>query len=182
MNMTKPIIYKSKVFSDDRGKFFPLQLSGMTENHEWIQSNVSISKKWTFRGLHHQTGEHSQSKMLSIIHGSILDFLVDLRKGSFEETYFFKFTPGDQIYIPKGFAHGFLALEDDTIIQYLVDNEYSQSAEVSFDWKSNNTVREIVLAEVGNESNLFISDKDKIGKSIDATHAETINYESMLDK
>jgi dTDP-4-dehydrorhamnose 3,5-epimerase len=170
----KPQLYRTGVFTDDRGIFFPLQLE-----KRWLQSNISISQRWTFRGLHHQLGETAQSKFISVIRGSIVDFLVDLRKNSFEEAYFFKLVPGDQIYIPKGFAHGFLALEDDTIIQYLVDNVYSPRTEISFDWKSNSTVREIVLAEVGEVKNLKISPKDAIGKPITRDFAETIDYSTI---
>ena len=173
----KPILKKVSIFNDCRGTFFPLQL----DTDRWVQSNVSTSKKWTFRGLHHQLGETAQAKLITVISGSILDFLVDLRRTSFEEAYFFKLTPGDQLYIPRGFAHGFLALEDDTIIQYLVDNKYSPLTEISFDWKSNETVKEIILAEVGEEKNLHLSPKDAAGVKITRDVAETIDY-SLYNK
>ena len=127
----EPKLTKSGVFSDDRGTFFPLSI----EDPRWLQSNVSISKKWTFRGLHHQKGDTAQTKQVTVIRGSILDFVVDLRKGSFGEAFFFNMKPGDQLLVPKGFAHGFLALEEGSMIQYLVDNAYSPSTEISFDWK-----------------------------------------------
>lgn len=171
----KPQISKVGVYGDDRGLFFPLDIS----NKRWIQSNVSISSKWTFRGLHHQKGEKAQAKFISVIRGSILDFLVDLRKGSFQETYFFKLGPGEQVYVPKGFAHGFLALEDDTIIQYLVDNEYTPKDEISFDWKSNETVKELILAEIGDDNKLLMSDKDSVGFEITESAVETIDYSSI---
>jgi dTDP-4-dehydrorhamnose 3,5-epimerase len=166
----EPILAKVGVFSDDRGTFFPLNVS----DSRWLQSNVSISKKWTFRGLHHQLGETAQSKLVTVIKGRILDFVVDLRKGSFEETYFFNMTPGDQLYVPKGFAHGFIALEEDTIIQYLVDNVYSPDTEISFDWKSVKLVRELILAEVGDVKNLHLSPKDALGVALVRDHAEVV--------
>ena len=168
----KPLISKVGVYGDDRGLFFPLDIS----NKRWIQSNISISSKWTFRGLHHQKGDKAQAKFISVIKGSILDFLVDLRKGSFEQTYFFKLAPGDQIYVPKGFAHGFLALEEETIIQYLVDAPYSPKDEISFDWKSNEVVRELILAEVDDESKILLSAKDAVGFEISREAVETIDY------
>ena len=171
----KPQISKVGVYGDDRGLFFPLDIS----NKRWIQSNISISSKWTFRGLHHQKGEKAQAKFISVIKGSILDFLVDLRKGSFEQTFFFKLTAGEQIYVPKGFAHGFLALEENTIIQYLVDAPYSPKAEISFDWKSNEVVRELILAEVDDESKLLLSEKDAVGFEISKEAVETINYSAI---
>jgi dTDP-4-dehydrorhamnose 3,5-epimerase len=171
----KPQVSKIGVYGDDRGLFFPLDIS----NKRWIQSNISISSKWTFRGLHHQKAEKAQSKFISVIKGQILDFLVDLRHGSFQDTYFFKLGPGEQIYVPKGFAHGFLALQDDTIIQYLVDNDYSPKDEISFDWRSNETVKELILAEVGNEENLLMSAKDSVGFEISDTAVETIDYSKI---
>jgi dTDP-4-dehydrorhamnose 3,5-epimerase len=170
----KPRLSKTPVFFDDRGLFYPLSLEG-----RWLQSNISISRKWTFRGLHHQRGETAQAKQISVIKGEILDFLVDLRMGSFEETYFFQLKPGDQLYIPRGFAHGFLALHEDTIIQYLVDNPYSPSTEISFDWKSSNTVKELILAEVGEESNLVINPKDSNGFVISSEFVENYVNETL---
>ena len=164
----EPKLTKSGVFSDDRGTFFPLSI----EDHRWLQSNVSISKKWTFRGLHHQLGETAQSKLVTVIKGRILDFVVDLREGSFKEAYFFNMSPGDQLYVPKGFAHGFLALDEDTIIQYLVDNVYSPTTEISFDWKSVEMVKELILTEVGDITNLALSPKDAIGVPLEKDYTE----------
>ena len=172
----KPLLLKTNVFSDERGVFFPLIIETHGTQKPWIQSNISISKKWTFRGLHHQVGNYAQSKLVTVIKGSIVDFLVDLRMGSFEEAYFFRLVPGEQVYVPSGFAHGFLALEEDTIIQYLVDNDYSPEHEISFDWKSNETIKELILAEVGDENNLIISGKDAIGIKLSKEHVETNDY------
>lgn len=166
----EPTLKSVGVFTDDRGTFFPTDIS----DTRWVQSNISISKKWTFRGLHHQIGETAQSKLVTVVKGRILDFVVDLRRGSFEESYFFNMSPGDQLLVPKGFAHGFLALEEDTIIQYLVDNQYSPKTEISFDWKSVNLVRELVLAEIGEVKNLHISPKDAICEQLDKKWVEEI--------
>ena len=143
---------KNPVFKDDRGLFFPLFLMDKL----WVQSNVSISKKYTFRGLHHQKGNTAQTKKITVITGSIIDFVVDLRMGNFMDTKFFKLLPGDTITVPAGCAHGFLALEDNTMIQYLVDNDYSPSTEISFDWKSVELVKEIIEAETGGEEFVLI--------------------------
>jgi dTDP-4-dehydrorhamnose 3,5-epimerase len=169
--MDQPKLNRAPVFTDDRGTFFPLDIS----DSRWIQSNVSISKKWTFRGLHHQLGESAQTKLINVVKGEILDFVVDLRKGHFEEVFFFRMSPGDQLYVPKGCAHGFLALQDDTIIQYLVDNHYSPRTEISFDWKSVPTVKELILSEVGNENNLYMSPKDSAGEKLERKWAEDMN-------
>jgi len=168
MEREEAFMIKQNVFGDDRGTFFPLDIT----DSRWLQSNVSISKKWTFRGLHHQKGDTAQAKQVTVIKGSIIDFVVDLRKGSFMDTKYFKMLPGDQVYVPKGFAHGFIVLEEDTIIQYLVDNIYSPSTEISFDWKSVEMVKEIILAEVGNESQLFLSTKDSKAVQLTTEHVE----------
>jgi dTDP-4-dehydrorhamnose 3,5-epimerase len=170
----KPYVSKTGVFGDERGLFFPLQLE-----NKWVQSNISISKKYTFRGLHHQVGENAQAKLISVVKGSIVDFLVDLRQGNFEQAYFFRLGPGEQVYVPRGFAHGFLALEEETMIQYLVDNTYSPKNEISFDWKSNEMIKEIILAEVGDVSNLHLSVKDSAGIPISIDYVETIDYSKI---
>lgn len=161
-------IKKVGVYSDDRGIFFPLGL-----HNKWIQSNISISKKYTFRGLHHQKGQTAQSKLITVVRGEILDFVVCLMQGNFGDVQFFRLKPGEQIEIPAGYAHGFLAMEENTIIQYLVDNDYSPSTEISFDWKSVQKVKEIILAEIEDEKNILMSDKDLMGVSLTADYVET---------
>lgn len=168
ISMEEVILMKNPVFADDRGLFFPLPLDG-----RWVQSNISISKKWTFRGLHHQHGNTAQTKKITVVSGSIIDFVVDLRKGKFMNTAFYKLLPGETIIVPAGCAHGFLAMEDNTQIQYLVDREYSPQTEISYDWKSVELVKEVILAEVGNEDFLSVSPKDKCGKEITRDSVET---------
>lgn len=159
---------KNPVFADDRGLFFPLVIEPM-----WKQSNISVSKKYTFRGLHHQVGNTAQTKKITVITGKIIDFVVDLRMGNFMDTKFFTLLPGETITVPAGCAHGFLALEDETTIQYLVDNDYSPKTEISFDWKSVELVKEVILAEVGDEFFLSMSPKDKDGKTLTKDFIET---------
>ena len=164
-----PELSKNPVFGDDRGLFFPLALS-----NEWVQSNISISRKWTFRGLHHQLGNFSQKKKVTVITGSIIDFVVDLRQSRFGEAQYFHLSPGNTVTVPRGFAHGFLALEDNTQIQYLVDNMYSPSNEISFDWKSVPLVKKILLEQVADERNLQLSVKDTVGKSLTPEYTENL--------
>lgn len=159
---------KNPVFADDRGLFFPLILEP-----RWKQSNISVSKKYTFRGLHHQVGNTAQTKKITVITGKIIDFVVDLRMGNFMDTKFFTLLPGETITVPAGCAHGFLALEDETMIQYLVDNDYSPKTEISFDWKSVELVKEVILAEVGDEKFLSMTPKDKAGKTLTKDFIET---------
>jgi len=154
--MEKIILSKSNTFYDNRGQFTPISLE--SENTKWLQSNVSISShKNTFRGLHYQEGEFAQAKLVKVIRGRVLDFVVDLRPESPDYMFLntFMLTPDNQIFIPRNFAHGFLTLEDDCVVQYLVDNDYNKESERTLFWNELPELREILQ-----NTNLIISDKD----------------------
>ena len=128
-----PKLTNKPVFYDHRGAFIPL----LFDSSKWIQSNISINKKkFTLRGLHFQTEPYSQAKLIKLIQGNIIDFIVDLRKNTknYLKLYIFNMVSGDELYVPKNFAHGFLTKEDDTIVQYLVDNSYNPKSERSIVW------------------------------------------------
>ena len=139
--MEEPIIKKNQVFVDNRGVFAPLKLTynNGVFNKTWIQSNISINpNKFTLRGLHFQTGLYAQSKLVKVIDGSLLDVVVDIRKGSetFMDVHMFEMSPGDEVLVPKGFAHGFITLEENTVVQFseimgklmeLTDGEFNHS-------------------------------------------------------
>jgi dTDP-4-dehydrorhamnose 3,5-epimerase len=170
--MEQPILRQQNVFEDNRGKFIPLHLKNNGEfNREWVQSNISTNpKKYTLRGLHFQVSEYAQSKLIKVIDGKILDIVVDIRKGqeTFMSLYMFEMTPGDELLIPKGFAHGFITLEENSIIQYLVDNEYSPENEGSIVWvKFSEIMGKLMEITNGdfNHSKLTISEKDLITKN-----------------
>jgi dTDP-4-dehydrorhamnose 3,5-epimerase len=141
--MEQIILSKSNTFYDNRGQFTPISLK--SENIKWLQSNVSISNhKNTFRGLHYQEGR-------------VLDFVVDLRPDSpdYMTLNTFMLTPDNQIFVPRNFAHGFLTLEDDCVVQYLVDNDYNKESERTLFWNELPELKEILQ-----NTNLIISDKD----------------------
>ena len=128
--MDKPIIIETKRFEDFRG-WLSVPLDKEIDFHV-VQINQGYSKKkFTLRGLHYQEGEHSQAKLVSCLHGSIFNVAVDLRPG---ETYghaygeILSFENQKQMYIPRGFAHGYLTLEDDTLMQWCVDNDFCAAA------------------------------------------------------
>lgn len=165
--MEKPILKENKVFEDSRGKFAPLALKYNNEfNKDWIQSNISTNpKKYTLRGLHFQIGKYAQAKLIKVIDGRILDVVVDIRKG--EETFMnvemFDMKPGDELLVPRGFAHGFITLEENTIVQYLVDNVYSPENEGSIVWvKFSEIMGKLMELTDGdfNHSKLTIAEKD----------------------
>ena len=131
-------IITPKVFEDERGYFFESynkndfeKKTGIITN--FVQDNQSKSSKGVLRGLHFQTGEFAQAKLVSVVKGKVLDVCVDIREGSPTFGKHFSIILDDkthkQLYIPKGFAHGFVVLEDDTIFSYKCDNFYNKDAE-----------------------------------------------------
>lgn len=124
--MVKPIIIETQRFEDFRG-WLSVPVDRSIDFHV-VQINQGYSKKaFTLRGLHFQEGEHAQAKLVSCLHGSIFNVAVDLRPGeTFGHAYsaVLSFENRKQMYIPRGFAHGYLTLEDDTLMQWCVDNDF----------------------------------------------------------
>ncbi|HMQ43760.1 MAG TPA: dTDP-4-dehydrorhamnose 3,5-epimerase [Mariniflexile sp.] len=127
-----------KVFEDERGYFFESfnqktfeAETGLKVN--FVQDNQSKSSKGVLRGLHFQIGEHAQAKLVQVIKGKVLDVCVDIRKESptFGKQFSLILDEVDrkQLYIPRGFAHGFVVLENDTIFSYKCDNFYNKAFE-----------------------------------------------------
>ena len=127
-------------------------------------------KKNILRGLHLQT-KNSQDKYVTVLKGKIFDVSVDLRKNSktFGKHFSIYLTnkPYNSIYIPKGFAHGFITLRDNTIVQYLVDNDYSPENEGSIVWTHFQLIKLKIENLVGkfDENDIVMSDKDLITKN-----------------
>jgi len=131
-------IIEPKVFGDHRGYFFESfnknQFAKMTGvDVDFVQDNQSYSNRGVLRGLHFQKGEFAQAKLVRVIKGKVLDVVVDLRSDS--ETYgeHISMELSDQnhvqLFVPKGFAHGFSVLEDQTIFSYKCDNYYNKESE-----------------------------------------------------
>jgi dTDP-4-dehydrorhamnose 3,5-epimerase len=165
-NLNDPQLFKSRSYKDDRGYFFPIELDPM-----WIQSNISISNIWAFRGMHHQRGESAQSKLLTVVRGEIVDFIVDLRPTNFGKVYRYDLFAGDSLFVPKGFAHGFISLKDKTTIQYLVDNKYSPKDEISFKWSSFPEIKRWIESKIWPDY-LVMSQKDRDGISLSEEYME----------
>jgi dTDP-4-dehydrorhamnose 3,5-epimerase len=135
------LLLTPRVYRDERGYFMESynrrKVSKMI-SCDFVQDNESMSKKNVLRGLHLQQPPHAQAKLIRVIQGSILDVAVDLRKES--ETYgkhFKHVLSGEnkkQLYVPEGFAHGFLTLEDNTLINYKCSAYYNADSEVSILW------------------------------------------------
>lgn len=136
------LIIEPRLFPDDRGYFYEsynkqkYDAAGLTAN--FVQDNQSFSQKGTLRGLHGQADPFAQGKLVRVIKGRVMDVAVDIRKAS--PTYGQHFTielSGDnhlQFWVPPGFLHGFVTLEDDTIFCYKVTNHYDKASEIGVIW------------------------------------------------
>jgi len=136
-------IIKPKIFKDERGEFFEsfneqIFKKKIDSKINFVQDNQSISFKGVLRGLHFQKPPHDQAKLVNVVKGSVLDVVVDLRK---ESKTFGKYIAEElneynnhQLYIPKGMAHGFLTLEDNTIFSYKCSGFYNKESEDSILW------------------------------------------------
>ena len=156
------VIIEPRLFEDTRGYFFESfsqkEFFTQVEDTRFVQDNESCSSYGVLRGLHFQKPPYAQAKLLRVIKGSIWDVAVDIRKDS---PTFGQYTATElsdknkyQFYIPKGFAHGFVVLENDTIVQYKCDNYYHPETEgsilwndtdLNIDWKIPHS--EIILSE-----------------------------------
>jgi len=135
-------VIEPKVFKDARGYFMEAWKQSEFEANigkiNFIQDNESKSSFGVLRGLHYQKGEFSQSKLVRVIKGRVLDVAVDIRKSSptFGKHVMVELSEDNkrQFFIPRGFAHGFLVLSDEAIFTYKVDNPYAPQAEAGIRW------------------------------------------------
>ncbi|ELQ6222184.1 dTDP-4-dehydrorhamnose 3,5-epimerase [Cronobacter turicensis] len=137
------LILEPKVFGDDRGFFFESFNQSIFEEAvgrkvEFVQDNHSKSAKGVLRGLHYQLAPHAQAKLVRCLQGAIYDVAVDIRLGSptFGQWVGAELSAENkhQIWIPEGFAHGFIALEHNTEILYKTNDFYSKECERSIKW------------------------------------------------
>ena len=135
-------LFKLETFKDNRGCFYETfnkkKYNTILNNVDFVQENHSSSIKGVLRGLHFQKPPFSQSKLVQCIKGEVMDVALDLRNssdtyGQFEITILSELNK-KQIFIPKGFAHGFLVLSDSAILTYKVDNYYNPSSESGILW------------------------------------------------
>jgi len=162
-------LIEPKVFEDARGYFLEsyneqtFKKNGIDVN--FVQDNQSLSCKGTLRGLHFQKPPYAQAKLVRAITGSILDVVVDIRKNSNTYGEYFSIVLSGEnkrmLYIPEGFAHGFLALEDNTLIQYKCSNFYNKETEGGLIWNDPDIN---INWGIGYEP--IISDKDKNNVSL----------------
>lgn len=138
MSIPEVLLFSPAQHEDNRGVFSEVYTDHLYMPH-WIQDNQSISyKAGTVRGLHYQCGIYAQTKLVRCAWGSILDVAVDIRPKS--PTYgqhvsaVLSSENGNQLLVPKGFAHGFMTLTDNAVVVYKVDNVYNKESEGSILW------------------------------------------------
>ena len=159
------VIIEPKVHGDSRGYFVETFVSNKLEEFlgykiNFCQDNESKSSKGVLRGLHYQLPPHAQTKLVRVISGRVLDVAVDIRKNS---PTFGKYVAVElsgenkkQLLIPRGFAHGFVVLEDDTVFAYKVDNYYSPECDRGIAFDDENLNIDWIL----NHNELNLSAKD----------------------
>jgi len=180
-NLEGCFIIEPTVHSDERGNFFESFNQKVFEEKiglkvNFVQDNQSISQRGVLRGLHLQKGKFAQAKLIRVIKGKVLDVVVDLREDSktFGEYFSIELTSDNnkQLFIPRGFAHGFSVLEDNTIFAYKCDNYYNKEAEsgivyndkdLNINWKLNE--QEIVLVEKDSRLKTFKEFSENIEKT-----------------
>ena len=156
-------IHTRPLFSSKLGFFSEIyRKNNFTE--KFVQDSYSVSdKRNTLRGMHFQNKPFGQAKLVTVLSGSIIDFVIDVRKNSptFKEYASIELSRDNKkmIYIPEGFAHGFQTLEENTCVFYKLSNYYSPVHEVTLKWNDPS-----IGIEWGASNALHVSDKDKAGK------------------
>ncbi len=164
-------IIEPNIFADERGYFMESYKHDLFQSHigtfDIIQENESKSSLGVLRGLHYQKGEFSQAKLIRVIQGEVLDVAVDLRRSSPTFGHHISIVLSEdnkrQLYIPRGFAHGFVVLSKDAIFNYKVDNIYMPSEEISIIYND----KTLNINWTIDENKLNLSAKDQLGCAFD---------------
>lgn len=174
-NISDVVIIEPAVFSDERGWFMEsfnqesfnngLKALGLPTPDSFVQDNHSTSKRGVLRGLHYQEAPYAQGKLVRVVAGAVFDVAVDIRP---ESTTFLKWVGVElscanrrMLWIPEGFAHGFIALEDDTQFLYKTTNYYDKSSERSLLWNDS-----CIGIEWPAIKNIIVSEKDKMAIAV----------------
>lgn len=136
------VVLEPDVFGDDRGYFFEswsqAKFDAAVRPVHFVQDNESKSRYGVLRGLHYQKGRHAQSKLVRVVQGAVLDVAVDIRRGSptFGRYVAVELTAENkrQLFVPRGFAHGFSVLSAEAVFQYKCDNLYAPQSEGAIAW------------------------------------------------
>lgn len=159
------VVLEPTILKDQRGYFMESyhkkNINNLIGDINFVQENESESCRGVLRGLHFQKPPHTQAKLVRCLKGSVLDVALDLRKdsktyGMFETTLLSEENK-NQLFIPKGFAHGFIVLSQSTILSYKVDNYYNPESESGIIWDDNDLNIDWKI----NKAEIRVSEKDK---------------------
>jgi len=170
-------LINSEVYHDNRGYYMETYNNNDLEKiikDEFVQDNLSYNKsKNTFRGFHYQEPPYTQSKLVRVVKGSVLDVIIDLRGNSTTYLEYVTVPLNDNnksiLYVPKGFAHAFITLEDDTILEYKVDSLYNKEHSRTFSMN---------ILEKDYGINYIMSDSDKNAMTFDEENNPFIDWTS----
>lgn len=188
-------IIKPAIFTDDRGYFFESfnentfsKLAGFPVH--FVQDNQSYSKYGVLRGLHFQTGEHAQAKLVQVVKGEVLDVAVDLRTKSptYGKHTSIRLSEENKtmLFIPRGFAHGFVVLSEEAVFQYKCDNFYHKQAEsgilfadpfLGIDWML--PAKDLIISEKDRELPFFSGRKNTFYQADRSEFVENISPQQM---
>jgi dTDP-4-dehydrorhamnose 3,5-epimerase len=159
-------VFEPRVWGDDRGYFFEsfnaATLEGTDIENNFVQDNEAMSTRGVLRGLHYQVGSNAQSKLVRAVIGEILDVIVDLRPRS--DTYGKHFSillnesNKKQLFVPKGFAHGYVVLSETAIFSYKCDGYYDKAGEGGLLWSDPTLNIDWMIPN----AEIILSDKDKV--------------------
>ncbi|MGB1043394.1 MAG: dTDP-4-dehydrorhamnose 3,5-epimerase, partial [Tenacibaculum sp.] len=166
-NLKGCFVIEPKIFGDERGYFFESfnkekfkDLTGI--KIEFVQDNEAFSNRGVLRGLHFQKGEFAQAKLVRVVKGKVLDVVVDVRPNSktFGQSFSIILSEENkkQLFVPRGFAHGYAVLEDNTVFVYKCDNYYYPQAEGGIIYNDSSLKIDWMLSE----EEVSLSEKDKI--------------------
>ena len=162
MKLSKPIVFKNifNIFEDNRGFLSALDIEKLIEkipNSSFSFDYQLLSfneKKHTFRGMHYQEQPFSQNKLIVVHQGSIVDLVIELGNKEIDDALSFEISAGDAIFVPNNYAHGFVSLTDNVLLQYFMDNKFSQENYKGFN------ITKYLEKEYPN-IDLIISEKDR---------------------
>ena len=162
MKLSKPIVFKNifNIFDDNRGFLSALDIDKLIEklpntSFNFAYQLLSFSeKKHTFRGMHYQEQPFTQNKLIIVHQGSIVDLVIELGNKEIDDVLSFEISAGDAIFVPNNYAHGFISLTDNVLMQYFMDNKFSQENYKGFN------ITKYLEKEYPN-IDLIISEKDR---------------------
>lgn len=176
------VIIEPTIYNDKRGYFFESfsqkEFDEKVRPVKFVQDNESVSTYGVLRGLHFQKGKHAQSKLVRVVSGSVLDVAVDIRKGSptFGKYVSVELTSSNhrQLFIPRGFAHGFIVTSGFATFQYKCDNYYHPESDGGILWND----PDINIDWMTHPNNIILSDKDqKHPRLIDSNYVFDYNVD-----